>query len=96
MKRIRLAAAWVLLVAAWRVLDLTPDGNTSGSQALLRSVAAVSSRAERLGTARAPAVLWLVTPSVVWKREASALGSLADAAYERIVEPLGRAARGAL
>lgn len=96
MNRRQLAAAWVLLVAAWRVLDFTPDGGSGGSQALLRSVAAVSSREERLGAARAPAVLWLVSPSVIWKREAAALGSLAYAAHERIVEPVGRAARGAL
>ena len=95
MKRMRLAAAWVILVAAWRVLDITPDGSSGGSQALLRSVVAVSSREERLGAARAPTVLWMVTPSVIWKREASALGSVANAAYERVVEPLGRAARGA-
>lgn len=95
MNRIRLAGAWVLLVAAWRVLDFSPDGRTSGSQALLRSVAAVTSRAERLGAARASSVLWMIAPSLIWKREASALGGLANAAYERIVEPLGSAGGGA-
>lgn len=96
MNRIRLAGAWVLLVAAWRVLDFTPDGTTGGSQALLRSVQAVSSREERLGAARAPGVLWVISPSVIWKREATAFGRFAKAAHERIVETRGRGVGGGL
>ena len=76
-KHKRLAAAWVLLVAAWRVLDLTPDGSSGGSQALLRSVAAVGSREERLGTARAPAVLWLIWSPIRHLRRLPTVGTTA-------------------
>ena len=92
MNRIRTTAAWVLLIAAWHATSFAPDGHGRGSQALARAFAAVSSREERLGAARASAALWLIVPSVIWKREAAALRGLADAAHERVVEPLGAAA----
>jgi hypothetical protein len=108
MKRILMTGTWVLLVAAWQATSFVANRGGADSQALAQSLThslsraaeAVGSLEGRFGSVNAHAVLKLLKPSVVWKREAFAFGRLADAAHERGVEPFGsgfgRLTRGTL
>jgi hypothetical protein len=89
MKRIFITGAWVLLVAAWQATSFVANRDGVDSEALAQSLAhslsrsseAEGSLAGRFGSVKAHAVRKLLRPSVVWKREASAFGRLADAAH---------------